>query len=99
MIDQAQRPSTDDFRLSYDRCADTLYVSTKADGGSDARIDRFGVVWRYDRSGALVGATVMDFRERWPAERAGLTQRFAKRFALPQEDAEVVLERAFQLDG
>lgn len=55
--------------VSYDRFGDVLYIKTRAEDGTEARVDENGIVRRYDDQGVLVGATVMDFRERskWQA--------------------------------
>ena len=80
------------FQVTYDRKGDVLYLSAEHSAGVEARLGRNGMVWRYDRDGALVGVTVMDFRERWPADRETLTARIAKRLAMPTRQASAMLE-------
>lgn len=93
-------PDTVSFNVTYDRRADVLYITTRAGGGDDARLDnKHGIVWTYDDDGELVGATIMNFFHRWSANQKDLTARISKRFHLPETQADVVLGRAFSSRG
>lgn len=91
-------PHTVSFNVSYDRRTDVLYISTRSADGIDARLDRNGIVWRYDATGQLVGATIMDFHDRWHDQQNVLAGKLAKRFHLPEPQAHIVLDQAFSLD-
>lgn len=85
------------FNVSYDRRTDVLYISTVQGGGSDARMDKQGIVWRYDEAGELVGATIMDFYDRWGSQQPKLVAKLSKRFHLPEPQASVVVDHALSL--
>lgn len=88
-------PPTVSFNVSYDRRTDVLYISTRPADGVDARLDKSGILWRYDDEGELIGATIMDFRDRWLANQQTLAAKLSKRFHLPEHRASVVLDYAF----
>ncbi len=84
------------FTVSYDRRADTLYIAQRVEV-ADGIQDKFGIIWRYDKQGGLVGATVMDFRELWADNPQELARRIAEKFDLPFPQASVIIKRALDL--
>ncbi|WP_265518997.1 DUF2283 domain-containing protein [Nitratireductor luteus] len=96
-IDRNRAPDTVSFNVSYDRRTDVLYISTRPQDGTDARIDRSGIVWRYDDAGQLVGVTVMHFFDRWGADTETLAGKLSKRFHLPPQQANKVVDHALFL--
>lgn len=85
------------FSVVYDGAADVLYLTRRAEPAATGKQDKYGVVWRYDRDGTLIGATIMDFYESWSDDLSLLTERLAKRFAIPEPQAQVVLNQALSL--
>lgn len=82
------------MRVSYDRVADVLYVTTRP--GVPARSDEGkepGVIWRYEiTSGELIGATILDFAHYWSGERfSELADALAEKFHLSRSDARAAL--------
>lgn len=77
MMAQKSKP----FTVSYDGRADVLYITRKSASGVRGTEDRFGIVWRYDQGGELIGATIMDFNERWFANQEELAEALAGRLA------------------
>jgi uncharacterized protein YuzE len=53
------------FNVVYDRESDVLYISTRREPAARGIEDKNGIVWRYDRQGELIGATVLDFHDHW----------------------------------
>ncbi len=84
------------FTVSYDRRADTLYITQRVDAARGVQ-DKFGIIWRYDNNGCLIGATVMDFRELWAADPRELVERLAEKFDLPIPQASVIIYKALEL--
>lgn len=85
------------FNVIYDGSADVLYLTRRAEAAATGKQDKYGVVWRYDRDGTLIGATIMDFYESWADDLALLAERLSKRFAIPEPQAQVVLSHALSL--
>ena len=88
-------PTTVTFKVSYDRRTDVLYISTRAEDGTEARMDKQGIVWRYTNGGELVGATIMDFYDRWYLHQPELADEISRRFHLPRPQAGLVVDHAF----
>src|ERR1700757_4309255 len=42
--------------------------------------DEHGIVWRYDSQGDVLSATILDFRELWENNQAGLAHELSKGF-------------------
>lgn len=82
---------TQALRVTYDRSADVLYVSARQEPATKGVQDRRGIVWRYDRTGALIGATILDYHELWGLRRSELTKELSKRFAMSERDIEHAL--------
>lgn len=82
----------DEFRVTYDRLADVLYVSTPRNGPSYAREGSDGIVWRYlETDGSLVGMTIMDFDCYWKRHLPDLAAQVARHFHVPAKKAKSVL--------
>lgn len=85
------------FSVAYDRRADVLYIAEVNRSASRGVEDRFGIVWRYDEDGRLIGATVMDFIESWSDDPSALAEKIAERFKMPVAHAGVIVKRALEL--
>lgn len=83
-----------EFRVLYDRDSDVLYISTRDTAAARGIEDAQGIVWRYDRDGNLIGATVVDYQDHWFKRRRELTSALATKFDIPQLAAERVLQHA-----
>lgn len=81
----------------YDGNADVLYVSRNREAATTGKEDKYGVVWRYDREGKLIGATITDFFESWSDDLDLLVERLAKRFDVPEPQTRVMLDHALSL--
>jgi len=84
-----------EFRISYDRHADVLYVTTSRNGPAHAKEDDNGIIWRYlDTDDTLIGVTIMDFSEYWKPRISELAKQVSLHFHVPRTQAAAVLERA-----
>lgn len=83
------------FNVTYDTKTDVLYVTKAVEKDTHGVLDHFGIIWRYDANDRLVGATVMDFCERWPDDAHWLVDRFTVEFRLRPSDARHMIEEAF----
>lgn len=84
-------------RLSaeYDRDADVLYIVTPYNAPAVAKVDRPGMVWRYETAkGTLVGLTLIDFQGYWAQHLPEVAVEMSKRFGVPAKYAIMVLEDA-----
>lgn len=80
-------------RVSYDREADVLYISTRLGRKAVVRESLPGVLWRYDaESGELVGVTVMDFLYYWAPRMADLSKDLSAHLRLSQARAMSILQ-------
>jgi uncharacterized protein YuzE len=86
----------DSFRVTYDRNSDVLYISTPGVPASRGIEDNYGMVWRYDRSGELIGVTIIDFYDQWTSHRNQIADEFSKRSGIPERQAEVVFDRVIE---
>jgi hypothetical protein len=84
------------FNVTYDRDGDVLYLSVRRDRAARGVEDRNGIVWRYNSSGDLLGATIVDFAYLWNGNRGQIAKAIAKKFEIPTAKAEVVLDHAIQ---
>ncbi len=84
--------SLKEFKVAYDQIADVLYISTRRDVSTRGVEDSYGVVWRYDSEGELIGATIVDFDDYWHDKHELLAKELSKRFDIPQRQALTVLE-------
>lgn len=82
------------FSVAYDRDADVLYISTQRTHAARGVEDSYGVVWRYDGSGDLIGATIIDYYDYWHDKHDLLAREISRRFDIPERQAHVVLEHA-----
>lgn len=87
------------FNVTYDKRADVLYLNSKVGGGADSRLDKLGILWMYDDDGDLVGATILNFYDRWFSNPTDLAEKLSKRFHLPVPQTNTVLDKAFSLHG
>jgi uncharacterized protein YuzE len=63
----------DSFTVTYDRNSDVLYISTPGAPAHRGIEDNYGMVWRYDRNGELVGVTIIDFCDQWITPQSNRT--------------------------
>lgn len=89
--------SVSSFSVVYDADSDVLYISKRRQPAVRGVEDRNGIVWRYDRDGELIGATVVDFYDRWFEQQPLLAAELSRRFDIPTPQARVVLDHAFQI--
>lgn len=85
-----------ELAASYDRSADTLYVTASRLGSPaiSREEDAPGVYWRYDRStGQLVGVTILDFEDYWLPQLDRLIDALAEKFDISKAQASRVLKR------
>ncbi|HVW73165.1 MAG TPA: DUF2283 domain-containing protein [Rhizomicrobium sp.] len=82
------------FVVAYDKRADVLYISSRKAPAVRGITDNFGIVWRYDGTGSLIGATIMDFNGEWRYRHHELAEKIAEKFDIPTTQAEVVLQHA-----
>ncbi|WP_341912832.1 DUF2283 domain-containing protein [Ferrovibrio terrae] len=86
------------FMVKYDSRSDVLYISTRSAPSTRGVEDRYGIVWRYE-GGELIGATIIDFHDRWHDDQSMLALQLAKHFDIPAKEAEIVLEHATEEKG
>lgn len=84
------------FNVTYDRDGDVLYISKRKAPASRGIEDQFGIVWRYDGDGELIGATIVDFHGRWYKDKDALTVQLSRQFQITPTVARVVLDYAFK---
>ncbi len=80
---------------TYDRTADTLYVTFKRAGHPAVGREEGepGVYWRYDlKSGKLIGVTILDFEEFWRPQLDQLIDALATKFSISRDEASNVLK-------
>lgn len=65
-------------RTSYDRLADTFYITLSKEKVRRSVEDDDGLVWRYDERGAAVGVTVQAYHRLWAGRLNVLAQRIAQ---------------------
>jgi uncharacterized protein YuzE len=82
----------------YDAKADVLYIAKEQGPATRGVEDKYGLVWRYNSSGDLIGLTVVDFADYWSENQPLLANEMAKRFHIPEPQARVVLEHALDED-
>jgi len=84
------------FNVTYDRDGDVLYISKRKIPAARGIEDKFGIVWRYDNDGELIGATIVDFYERWFKDKDALAVRLSSEFHITPPQARVVLDHALE---
>jgi hypothetical protein len=82
------------LNVVYDRGSDVLYISTRREAAVRGVEDKNGIVWRYDRQGELIGATVLDFHNRGFDQTPRLAGELSRNFRIPEPQAMVVVEDA-----
>jgi uncharacterized protein YuzE len=82
------------FNVTYDSGSDVLYISCRRDVAARGVEDKYGIVWRYDQTGALIGATIMDFVDFWGSQQSLLADQISSHFHIPPPQAAVVIEHA-----
>ena len=79
--------------VTYDSEDDVLYISTRKTPATKGIEDQYCILWRYDNSGALIGATVLDFNAFWWSDRrAKLTKHLSSAFAMPEIDVRALID-------
>lgn len=89
-------PRTSTFIVTYDAGSDVLYVARRQESAARGVESRSGIVWRYDRQGRLIGATVLDFYDRWSHKSEDLAAELSHHFQIPTPQAQVVVDRALE---
>ncbi|MCF6122504.1 MULTISPECIES: DUF2283 domain-containing protein [Mesorhizobium] len=84
------------FEVVYDADSDVLYISRRRDVAARGIEDKSGIVWRYDRSGELIGATVVDFHDLWASRGDELASELSEKFHVPTPQAQVVVNFALE---
>jgi uncharacterized protein YuzE len=79
------------FSVTYDEDADVLYITKCHDAAARGVEDENGIVWRYDRAGEVLSATIMDFRELWRARYEELAEELSRGLHIPTPQARTVL--------
>ena len=79
------------IQTTYDTDSDVLYLTASHAIATRGVEDENGFVWRMGADGALVGLTVLDYRERWAQDRSLLTRDIAERFAITAAQALALL--------
>jgi hypothetical protein len=92
--------TTPSFNVTYDHADDVVYLTTNhglsARGYAARGIeDQDGILWRYDDSGALIGATVVGLRERWSRDQSRLASEISRRFDISGIEARRLVDSAF----
>lgn len=72
--------------------ADTLYLSSRREAAARGVEDEFGILWRYDAAGSVIGMTIVDFWEAWAARQPDLAERVATGFHIPKMAALEVVQ-------
>lgn len=89
-------PNVAAFRVVYDAGSDVLYISTRREAAARGIEDANGIVWRYDGAGALIGATVVDFHDRWVDHTSKLAEEISRHFHIPVPQARGVVDRGLE---
>ena len=87
-------PEPTPIQTTYDADSDVLYLTRAGAVASRGVEDENGFVWRMGADGALVGLTVLDYRERWAGDRSLLLRDMAERFAITPAQALALLAQA-----
>jgi predicted nucleotidyltransferase len=82
------------FDAKYDSDIDVLYISVGREFADHIIEDIRGIVWRYDASNSLIGATIVDFSSWWSHKREQLSRHFARRFSILQTEIMISVEKA-----
>jgi len=82
------------IQATYDADSDVLYLTSSSAIATRGLEDENGFVWRTGADGALVGLTVLDYRERWAADQSLLVRDISERFAIAPAQVFVLLAQA-----
>jgi uncharacterized protein YuzE len=82
------------IQTTYDADSDVLYLTSSSAIATRGVEDENGFVWRTGGDGALVGLTVLDYRERWAGDLSVLLRDISTRFAIAPEQALALLAQA-----
>jgi uncharacterized protein YuzE len=80
------------LNVRYDRNSDVLYISVRREVATKGVEDRQGIIWRYDREGGLIGATVLDYQGLWEGKGHQLATELSRRFEIPTDEIKHALE-------
>lgn len=84
------------LRATYDPSSDVMYLRVGAGGANHATEDERGIVWRYGHEGNLVGATVLDFEDKWSGDRSAFTRELASVLNTLPGEMSIVIESALR---
>ena len=82
------------IQTTYDADSDVLYLMSFSAIATRGVEDENGFVWRTGADGALVGLTVLDYRERWGGDQSVLLHDISERFAIAPAQALALLAQA-----
>ena len=82
------------IQTTYDADNDVLYLTASHTIATRGVEDENGFVWRTGPDGALVGLTVLDYRERWGGDQSVLLRDIAERFAIAPAQAHALLAQS-----
>jgi len=82
------------IQTTYDADSDVLYLTSSSAIATRGVEDENGFVWRIGADGALVGLTVLDYRERWAGDQSVLLHDISERFAIAPAQALALLAQA-----
>jgi uncharacterized protein YuzE len=87
------------FHVTYDGDSDVLYISVRKAPAARGIEDGYGIVWRYDGDGELIGATIVGFHDDWFNNRPTLSDEISRRFEIPSQQARVIVDQAMNGTG
>lgn len=82
------------LNVTYDRGSDVLYITKQKTPAVHGVEDQYGIVWRYNSAGDLIGAIVVDFLDVWLNRRPLLEAEISRHFHIPHSHAMVVVDHA-----
>ena len=82
------------IQTTYDADSDVLYLASSSAIATRGVEDENGFVWRTGANAALVGLTVLDYRERWGGDQSVLLRDISERFAIAPAQALALLAQA-----
>jgi uncharacterized protein YuzE len=82
------------FQVTYDAEADVLYITQRSAAAARGVEDEFGIVWRFGEDDEILGATVVDFADRWIGDQTSLASHLSRRFGISALQASGLVARA-----
>ena len=82
------------IHTTCDADSDVLYLTASHTIATRGVEDENEFVWRTGADGALVGLTVLDYRERWAADQSLLVRDISERFAIAPAQVFALLAQA-----